>query len=228
MKPSASALLATLAVLAVTLSAATTATALPSILFLSGVTSGVLEGSATANSKFFGIRNLEASGYLFKFEAAADMVSLGKAKLLFTGVGFNNGGTIEKCNTEGDGAGLVLIDNAEWHLVLNLASEPRLLVLIPEFLLICGTLHIKVRGSQLNSFSPYAKEVLETESFTGSTGVCSGTGSKTPAFTEYVNDSNEMITAKLESSVGAGFSQSCEEITGNISLKPSKMVEVMN
>jgi hypothetical protein len=206
--------------------ASATETSLPSILFLPGTTSGELKASCKAagcKSSFTGIRNLSGTGYLFQFFAATDMAELGEAEVLLEGIGIV--GTETKCNTAGDAAGVMLIDKAEWHFALDLSGHLLILVLLPGTVTIeCGALKIKIKGSEMYSLSPFASEVAAGGKFEASTGKCTG---RKPAFTEYDNMAGTMSSVKLESSVGLGFEESCEEIEGKIQLTSSTMAEVM-
>jgi hypothetical protein len=203
---------------------------LPSILFLEGTKEGELKGeSKTANTEYATVSGskLAAQGYLIQVFITEDMQKLGKADLLFTNVKEPLKGTA--CKTEGDELGLVLIPNAEWHLVLSPAGNFRILVLVPEFTMTCGTLKLKFKGSVLTSVEPFGKEVLETEEFSGAL-LCTfkeGKNTGKAELTEYLNEEGTTAKAKLEANFGLGFEEGCEQIEGKIKLKPTKMLEVM-
>ena len=217
-----------LATFGIAASAANAETSLPSILLLPGIENVELKGeSTTQETKFFGVLNLHGTGWLFVL-SGKNMGELGVAKILFTHVLLEE----KECNTAGDGAGLVLIDNAEWHLALGLGTEPFLIIiLLPSagVLILCKGTNITVKGSQITAALPFGKEVLTTETFHGMTGKCSGT---VPAFSEWDNMSGTMSKAELKSELdGTGLpSRSCEEIEKGeelISLKPTQAIEIM-
>jgi hypothetical protein len=202
---------------------------LPTLLLLPGVNAVNLEGAnATAKTKFTGIQNLAGVGWLFKLEGT-NMASLGTAKLLFTKVVLG----AKKCKTLGDAAETVLIDNAEWHLVLGLGTDTTLfllLTLLPAagVKIECEGVNIIVKGHQLTDVKPFGVEVglPANPVFEGSTGACTGS---VPAFKEYdlMTSPVTMATAELKSEVGGISAKSCEEIEGSINLKPTQDVEVM-
>jgi hypothetical protein len=202
---------------------------LPSILYLPGETGeSELKGeSKTAATELGSVSGskLTGEGYLIQLFITADMQQLGNAEVLFTKVLLAG----KLCKTEGDSEGLVLINNAEWHLVLSPTGSLRILVLVPEFVITCGTVKIKVRGSALSSAEPFGKEVLTTEEFSG-TQLCifkEGKNTGKAELTEYLNDEGATVKAKLESNFGLGFEESCEQIAEKIKLKPTKMLEIM-
>jgi hypothetical protein len=203
---------------------------LPTLLLLPGVNAVNLEGaSATAKTKFSGIQTIAGEGWLFKLEGT-NMASLGTAKLLYTKyvLGAKN------CKTSGDAAGTVLIDNAEWHLVLGLGTDTTLylvLILLPTagVKIECEGFNLSFKGSHLIDFKPFGVEVglPANPVLDGSTGACTGT---VPAFKEYdlMTSPVTMATAELKSEIGGISAKSCLEIEGSIKLKPTQDVEVMH
>jgi hypothetical protein len=111
----------------------------------------------------------------------------------------------------------------EYHIVLNLESVI-LHLLSATVTLECGALKIKLKGSQISNLAPFGTEIAAGGHFEASTGSCTG---KKPAFTEYDNMLTSMSSAKLESSVGLGFEEACEEVEGKIKLTASTMLEGM-
>jgi hypothetical protein len=203
---------------------------LPSILFLEGIKEAELKGeSKTAKTELATISGskLVGVGYLVQVFVTEDMQKLGKADVLFTQV--KEPVSTKECKTEGDELGLVLINNAEWHLVLSPHGVLQILVLVPEFTITCGTLKIKVKGSALSSAEPFGKEVLETEEFSGAQ-LCTfkeGKNTGKAELTEYLNGEGATVKAKLESNFGLAFEESCEQVEGKVKLKPTKMLEIM-
>jgi hypothetical protein len=202
---------------------------LPSILYLPGETGeSELKGeSNTAKTELASVSGstLKGVGYLIQLFITKDMQQLGKAEVLFTKVTVG----LTECKTEGDELGLILINNAEWHLVLSPRGVLQILVLVPEFTITCGTQKIKVKGGTLATAEPFGKEVLTTEEFSGAQLCAFKEGKNTgkAELTEYLNEEGETAKTKLESNFGLGFEESCEQIEGKIKLKPTKMLEIM-
>jgi hypothetical protein len=205
------------------------ADALPIVLFEPGINSGELKGGSSAGkSKFFGIRNLEAAGYGVALTIGSNGASLGT-----TGVIINNteeAGTTKKCGTTIPESGEVSF-SPEWHLVLASAGGgPELfltLFLVSEFSVKCqGGATIKIKGSFLMDSVPFGKLVLAGGSGTFEMGsTCLGPGNKTPDYKKYLDANGNVKEAKLESSIGLGFEQSCMETF--FDLKPTQSMEVM-
>ncbi|MHB8574279.1 MAG: hypothetical protein ACYDCQ_03010 [Dehalococcoidia bacterium] len=205
--------------------ASASAATLPSSLYLAGESGSrtLTATSTTAKSEFSGIRNLVSKGYKFVFKAKEQMEELGEAELEFTNVKLGE----TSCNTEGDASGVVLINKPEYHNVPMSGGNWGTLVLLSTATSIkCGSLTIKVRGSQLSkSITALGKE---STTFEGETGKCGGTNNRTPGFEAYETDTGT-AKAKLESSVGLGFEQSCEQVEGTVSSTINTgMMEVMN
>ncbi|HXD54987.1 MAG TPA: hypothetical protein VN618_09575 [Solirubrobacteraceae bacterium] len=206
-------------------SVASAETTLPSILLLPGVENFELKGESTTQKiKINGVITLEGVGWLFEL-SGKNMAELGLAKLLFN---------VLKCNTAGDGAGLILIDNAEWHLTLGLSGGSGLflvLILLPAagVLILCQGANVVLKGNMLWDFLSFGTEVATGGEFKGATGKCAGT---LPTFTEWDNMSGGMSKGELKSELdGSGLpSRSCIEI-GNgeevIGLKASQAIEIM-
>src|SRR6185312_1473272 len=219
-----------LATFGVAASVANAETSLPSVLLLPGVEEVELKGeSATQETKFFGVINLHGVGWLFEL-FAKNMAELGLAKLLFTGLALE----AKKCNSAGDGAGLVLIDNAEWHLTLGLSGGTGLFLVVILYpaagvLWLCEGTNLTLKGSMIWDFLSFGTEVAKGGTFKGATGKCTGT---VPAFTEWDNMSGGMSKAELKSELdGTGLpSRSCIEIEKGeevIGLTASQAIEIM-
>jgi hypothetical protein len=200
---------------------------LPTLLLLSG---GKLPVETKGESKTFktkleaNIGELEGVGLLIQLHwTNLNSGSLGPASLLFTEVEEKT----TKCNTTGDGTGLVLINEAEWHLVYILLDplQVGILFLIPLFTIKCGSVSEKVKGSSISTVTPIEKWVEPTEAFDGDSS-CLTRGK--PGITKYWNDEGEEKTVRLEGELnGLGkFEESCENVEGLVELKPEKMLEI--
>jgi hypothetical protein len=223
-------LILTIMTVGIAMTATANAAELPSVN-LEGATTGTLTGtSTTAKTKFTGIRNLEGTGWKFTLESAVAKTSLGVEKLEFKLVKLNVSPTeLPACSTAGDATETVLIPTAQWHTVLSLTKSSilfLLLSLIPLTKITCGSLVIEVQGDALADAGPFGTAVATTGVFAAETGKCSGVLMRNPAYTEYINDAGAMIKPKLESNVGLGFEESCEEIEGKLLLAPSVSMTV--
>jgi hypothetical protein len=149
--------------------------------------------------------------------------SLGPAVLLFTGVSEKT----TKCNTTGDGTGLVLINNVEWHLVYILLDplQVGILYLVPSFKITCGSVKETVEGNSATTISPIEEWVAATGLFKA---VSSCLSNLKPDITKYWNDEGEEKTIKLEAEInGLGKKEeACENVEGEIPVEPKEMLEI--
>jgi hypothetical protein len=203
---------------------------LPTLLLLTG---GKLPVETKGESKTFVTKletklgSLEGEGILVQLHwTNLNSGSLGPASLLFTKVKEPVGGK-PTCSTTGDSTGLVLIDDAEWHLVYILLDplQVGILFLIPQFTITCGAVSEKVKGSSIATVTPIGKEVGTTESF-DSVSAC--LANLKPGVTKYWNDEGAEVTAKLEAELnGLGkFEEACENVAGEVLLFPTEMIEI--
>jgi hypothetical protein len=146
---------------------------------------------------------------------ASELTSLGSVQIDFTGL-HENKKPLETCNTEGDGAGVVLVPFAEYHLV-DLGLEPNLklglLILFPTFSVTCkGGLKVKVEAPDLSAVD--LVEEADIESATALTH-CKAGSPGIAANSSFVNEAGEQgkETALLKANFGAGNTNACEEIT---------------
>jgi hypothetical protein len=203
---------------------------LPTLLLLSGGTLPVeTKGESTTAVTKLETKGgeLNGVGYLIQLHwTNLNSGSLGPASLLFTKVKEPFGSKPE-CHTTGDPTGLVLIDNAEWHLVYILLDplQVGILFLIPQFTITCGALSEKVKGSSASTVALLEKWVEPSESFEGDSS-CLSAGK--PGITKYWNDEGEEKTVKLEGEVnGLGkFEEACENVEGLVKLVPTEMLEI--
>jgi hypothetical protein len=150
--------------------------------------------------------------------------SLGPAQILFEHVKEKT----TECKTSGDNTGLVLINNAEWHLVYILLDplEVGILFLIPQFTITCGAVSEKVKGSVLSTIAPLEEWVAAKGSFEGVSKCLAN--NHTPGITKYWNDEGEEVTAKLEAEInGLGkFEEGCENLEETVKLETPEMLEI--
>jgi hypothetical protein len=157
---------------------------------------------------------------------APKLTSLGEATIDFYGIKNKEG---ETCNTPGDATGVVLIPNAEYHLVYSSLSpvaslELAGLVLFTKFTLTCGAVfEITVTGPLTMRIS-VPKPEAGKEGDSTSLETASHCGSFVTAIQEiglYYNDQLELVaTTLLENLFGTGNKKACEEIVGTTLLTP--------
>lgn len=223
-------LAATLALMAVAGLAAATASAentLPSLLWLSSATKLEIVGRKEAaggvmqlNSSFLTMKATFMLVQLYA-ESATQMASSGLAKVLYEGSELSG----KACFSEGDALtkGAILIDNAEWHVVLDLSGNPFVRISMPETTIKCdiGTT-FKLRGALLEKLSPFATG--EVTKFT-TEAQCETAGSRKAKWKEYDTDEG-MGTAKLEYNMGLGYEEVCVE-ANPLESTASETTEVM-
>jgi hypothetical protein len=180
-----------------------------------------LEVTYLTNSKFenTGAEGLESreseGGSILLLFLINQLTALGTFELLLTHVRkIKNGLAGEECNTEGDGAGLVLVPVGTFHLVF-ISKTPELrvgaLFLIKEFVMICNKLKIKFRGSVLTTLLKPPATESEKDTNLISAGLHGSKGK--PDNTKYFNDEAiEVTIPKLESNFGTGFLETDESI----------------
>ncbi len=205
------------------------ADALPSVLFLVGVNAGELKGSSTAGiSLFHGVQSLEAAGYVVSLEINANGASLGPAHILIKSARLT--GTTKKCGTAVASSGEISFA-PEWHVVLpwegGAANLFLTLFLVPEVKVKCeGGSTIKIKGSFLMESEPFARFVLEgTAEIFEMDSPCEPFHVNAPLYKKYRDAANNEKQAKLESSIGLGFEESCLDTFFEV--KPTKTMQVM-
>ncbi len=122
-------------------------------------------------------------------------------------------GTI--CNSEGDAAGVVLVSGG-FHIVLGPGGTKKslfILFLVATFVVHCGALEVEIRGDVLGTYNLAGES--EAEEYTTVLGTLEGTKGK-QKFTEYFNDGGTIVKAKLESEAGAGFTESDQNVEGDL------------
>jgi hypothetical protein len=224
-------LILSLAMIALAAFATVTATAafaaLPTLSLLAGgsLPAELAGTSSTAKTKLeTKLGELTGEGYSVQLLWTNLTSNLGPATILFTHVKEKT----TECHTAGEETGLVLIDDAEWHLVYISLSPllPGFLLLIPQFTITCGEVKEKAKGSALVSASPFEEWLPRPPGSLKATSKC--LSNLKPGLTKYWNDGGEAQTAKLEAELnGLGkFEEACENIENEISLTPTQTIEI--
>ena len=115
----------------------------------------------------------------------------------------------QRCNTPGDAAGIVLVEgivHVVYYSLFPLLLGP--LFLPVAFVIECGALKIKGRGSMLGSLSLGESE---SEQLTTISYEQTGNGSGKPTLSTYYNASGEALKAKFELNFGSGYKEAAEE-----------------
>jgi hypothetical protein len=141
----------------------------------------------------------------------------------------------EKCHSEGDSQGEVLVPQGTILLVYDALGTGEALgvagrLAVPEVKILCGTaFHIKVKGSVLSLLKPVNTIVKPGSSTTQSGTYCNSTVGEATE-TRYWNQSGVEEHTKLEANGGVSFEKACELIgttsTSTISLIPNKEIEI--
>ena len=153
---------------------------------------------------------------------------------IYTMLLLNFGETItpkEKCHSEGDAQGEVLVPQGTILLVYDslspLGVSARLTV--PEVKILCGTTKIKIKGSVLSLIAPINSIVKKGSTTTQSATHCTSTIGEAED-TRYWNQSGVEEHVKLEVNGGVSFEKACLLIgttsTSTISLIPDKEIEI--
>jgi hypothetical protein len=209
---------------------------LPTVLLGTGVTLPIDIHSATDNPNNGIVSKLEnASGALLEGKGFSVLYSLTNLKdmsdssylALFLEVTETSEKT--KCNTTGDKTGEVLLPTALFLLVGRPGGGVLGLQLVPEFVIKCASLSIKVKGSAMGTLTPTGKKLAkESNEAQGNLHCKAGSSTAEPEFSKYLNESGtETLIPTLLANAGAGFVKSCEEIVPTITLLPSAEVELM-
>jgi hypothetical protein len=241
---------AALSALASVLSAS--ASALPTILFLSGGAPPILLNTLPSKIKSqlqsTAVKSLEGEGLNLELTFLnANNMSLGEYLVFFEKVKKVGGTATEECKSTGGASGIVNV-HGEIHLVYdNLASETGglgvgTLFLVPQFTIECfegstKTAIFEIKGSVLGLVKPINTWVEAGSNTITGTLYCSGTTTgKTgkPLETRYWNDNTEIEEAKLEVEAGKGIEKGCELVGGSnnsgsgsiVTLLPTQMSEI--
>jgi hypothetical protein len=155
----------------------------------------------------------------------SELTSLGLALIDFTGV--EEPVNKETCKTTGDGAGVVLIPNAEWHMVYTSLSpthtlETAGLILFSKFIITCGALETTTTGPSMarlsevpgNSTNGGDSTAIETASH-----CVAGKQGLAEVLSYFTDQLVELTNVLLKASISGGAStRACEEIPGTLLL----------
>jgi len=133
----------------------------------------------------------------------------------------------EKCNTTGDGVGVVLVPNAEWHLVYTSLSPGKVLetaglILFSKFIIFCGAAETVVTGPWMWRLSPVPGNNTNGGDSTA-VEAASHCASGKPSVQEvlsYFTDSSSEVTGQLlkASIIGTESTRACWEVPGTLLL----------
>jgi hypothetical protein len=152
-----------------------------------------------------------------------ELSSLGPGVLTFTGV--TEPRTKTPCNTAGDVSGTVKF-SGEYHIVRAVKAGPfQLLILFKELVVECnsGKLKVKVRSPALVKLEKITAGTDVTEY--GLVSKCAGKGK--PELKEYLNDEEKLTKAVLTANFGLGFETACENVSKELIVKSSKMIDFL-
>jgi hypothetical protein len=209
------------------LASASTAVALelPDVHVLSGesypaTAEGKIEGSEVAVLETELGEKLKANAMTIQ-TVLTELSSLDVDALTFLGVLDQKKGF---CNTVGDGVGTVKF-NGEYHLVLvsDAPATAGFLLLFKELVVECEKVKVKVRG-------PLLIKPLGLQSGTDITNYkivtnCSGKGKQ--ELKTYLNDAGETTKGILTANFGLGFEAACLNVSKELSMSSSKMLDFL-
>ncbi len=121
----------------------------------------------------------------------------------------------QKCNSEGDAEGVVLVSGG-FHIVLGPGGTKKslfILFLVATFIVHCAAAEVEVSGDVLGTYNLAGE--TETEEYTTVLGELEGTKGK-QKITEYFNDGGTIVKAKLLSEAGAGETESDQNVEGDL------------
>jgi len=230
-------LFAVLMLLALGSFAASAASAQPlstSVLLLPGAIFPVEFSSLPSDSPNNGILTelqnaagvLEGEGFLLKGSITSETGGL--YEVLFLKVKEKT--STSPCSTAGDASGEVLVPRGDFHFVHDEteATGTGTLFEVPEFVITCGTLRVKIKGAALGLLEnvPSREDILAL--ILGHLH-CNGRTTGEPEDTKYWTSLlSSQLTPLLLAEFGTGFRKACEEIKSKIHIDFSKMLEVMN
>lgn len=201
---------------------------LPDLHVLSGETypesaEGSVEGVEVGQLETELGEKLTSSTVAVKSELA-ELSSLGPDTLTFTGV--MEPKNKSSCNTAGDAAGTVLLPG-EYH-VVDTSTSPltaALLILFKELVLECnsGKLKVKIRSPAIVKLQKVTAGIDTTEF--GVVAKCTGKGKQ--ELREYLNDEGKGTKGALTANFGLGFESACENISQELVVKSSKMIDFL-
>jgi hypothetical protein len=134
-----------------------------------------------------------------------------------------------ECATEGDAKGEVLVPRGNFTVVHDISSGEGVGILfeVKEFMVTCGIVKVKIKGSALGLLTPVGKQILwlGLEASLHCDGKTTGEPKETKYWTSLLSSE---LTALLLANFGTGFKRSCEEIVPTtVSIDVGKMIELM-
>ena len=135
-----------------------------------------------------------------------------------------------KCNSSGDGAGVVLTLQANFFAVHD-EDELRgagILFEVPEFSITCGTTTVKIKGNQVGLVTNPNRSGEDLLTSFKLKLHCSSTVGE-PEDTQYWTSLlASKLTPVLLANFGTGFKKACELVSGETTVNLGKMIEMMN
>jgi hypothetical protein len=180
---------------------------------VSGVEAGKLETELG--------EKLTSSGVKVEVELAK-LSSLGSDKLTLSGTFEPKGKT--ECNTLGQAKGTVELEG-EYH-VVDTSTSPltvAILSLFKELVMECGKVKVKIRSPAVVKLNKVTSGTDVTEF--GLVLVCTGKGKQ--ELKTYLNDENVSTKAVLTANFGLGFETICENVSSELVVKSTKMVDFL-
>lgn len=202
---------------------ATSLAALPDVSVLSGETYPAL-GEGSVEGAEVGTLETELGEKLTSSKVAVsaellELSSLGPGALVFTGVTEPKSKT--SCSTSGDPAGTVKLAG-EYHVVNPSAGTPGVLILFKELVVECnsGKLKVKVRAPAVIKLEKVTSGADASEY--GLVSKCSGKGKQ--ELKNYLNEEGVSTKGVLTANFGLGFESACDNVTKELVVKSTKML----
>jgi hypothetical protein len=135
-----------------------------------------------------------------------------------------------KCNTSGDGAGVVLMPQDNFFFVHDESQEKGAAILfqVGEFPMVCGTTTVKIKGSQVGLVTNPNKAGEDILTSFKLKLHCSATIGESEDTAYWTSLLSSKLTPVLLANFGVGFRKACELISGEPIVNIGKMVEMMN
>ena len=160
---------------------------------------------------------------------AKELTALGQASIDFLGV-HEEHAEAKLCNTLGDSEGVVLVPDAEWHLVYTALSpkeilETAALTLFSKFIIFCGAAETTVEGPSLGRVLDKPESGMENDSTDMEIHQhCSNLETGIQEISSYFNDKLELLEKQLliANISGTGKANACEEIKKTLLLEIEK------
>jgi hypothetical protein len=201
---------------------------LPDVHVLSGETypvrgEGKVEGTEVGELETELGEKLTSTTVKFELELL-ELSSLGPMTITLTGIVEPKSKTV--CHTSGDADGTVKLPS-EYH-VVDTSTSPltaALLILFKELVVECnsGKLKLKVRSPSVVKLEKVTSGA-DVASY-GFVWKCTGKGKQ--ELKNYLNDAGGTVKGVLTANFGLGFETACENVTEELVVKSSKMVDFL-